>query len=174
MHLQENIFDDSVVGTNGNVSFSIIMDEHGNFTISGWCIECQIQPLTVKIIPGLIGKFPPPASKNITQLSWPLSLQFMAGNASLSQPLYDYDEHDTFYVKSIKTKQSKILTNDQMEGYFRTIIEQGKKLQGGKWRSRISLWGGAHSQINEANPKSSAFGERDTLWVIEVCFHDQI
>jgi hypothetical protein len=64
------------------------------------------------------------------------------------------------------------LAAEEWNAFWSFVIEQG---QGAKapspWFSIINLYGGAGSQINVPLSNSSAYPDRDALWVFQVSLH---
>lgn len=112
--------------------------------------------------------WPSPESKTLTNLSWIDSLQSQAGSDPLSQPLTGYNEHDTFYAKSIVTKTCEPISQSASLSFWQYIINKGQSISSiGSWFTIINIYGGYDSQINVPAVGSSAYGDRDALWVFQ-------
>jgi hypothetical protein len=121
----------------------------------------------------LVG-WPAPESKTLTTMSWIDSLQNMAGDDPLSQPLTGYNEHDNFYAKSIVTKNSEPISQSAALSFWQYVISKAESISSvGYWFTIINIYGGFDSQINVPAVGSSAYGDRDALWVIQVCHPSQ-
>jgi hypothetical protein len=99
----------------------------------------------------------------------------------MNLPLYEYNDHDTFYSKSLLTKASNpmyilplplsgFVTNEtstlnQWTSFFTFIQSHGSSAPS-PWNTIIDLYGGIGSQINTPS-SSSAFSHRDSLWNIQ-------
>jgi hypothetical protein len=82
----------------------------------------------------------------------------------LEQPLSGYDDHDTFYAKSVVSKEEHPLTPATIKSFWSYIIDnQGK----GPFFSIINLYGGPGSAINEISSDESAYSDRESLWVFQ-------
>jgi hypothetical protein len=118
--------------------------------------------------PKLLAPFPTPVSSSVTPFGWIDALNNIAGGETLEEPLYGYDAHDTFYAKSVVTKNDMPLTEDQLTSFWSYVINQGSNAPS-PWFSIINLYGGPGSQINVPSPNSSAYSDRDALWVLQAC-----
>jgi hypothetical protein len=147
-----------------NLNFGIYTDGT-TFRISGWYFGDQTY-FTNTILPALLQGWPTPDTTRITPYSYLDNLRAEAGEA-LEQPLTGYNKHDTFYAKSITTRESIPLTSAALKKYFDYIINQGRSASA-PWFSIINLYGGKDSQINAKPVGSSAYSDRDSLWVFQV------
>lgn len=175
LQLQETVNDPEIV--NGNLSFGITTDEKGTFEIKGWCIECNETIFGTTTLPALLKGFPTPESITIQPLGWLASLGVLAGGPLLvpaTGPV-GTGQNDTFYAKSLVTKTAQPLAAEEWNAFWSFVIDQG---QGAKapspWFSIINLYGGAGSQINVPLSNSSAYPDRDALWVFQVSLHSCI
>jgi hypothetical protein len=163
--LQTTVADPSYI--NGNISFGIYTDSSGAFSLSGWCIECDVYTFNSITFPKLLESFPPPSSQSATPLGWIDSLTNLANGEVLNVPLYGYDMHDTFYAKSIVTKEAAPPTHAEWLGFWTFVTGPGRSAPN-PWYSIINLYGGAGSQINVPPANASAYSDRDALWVFQV------
>ncbi|KAL3428257.1 glucooligosaccharide oxidase [Phlyctema vagabunda] len=163
LELQKTVFDPAIV--NGNLSFGIYTEGRA-FNFAGWCIDCDVDDFKSVTLPAILKGFPRPESTTITPANWTASLRSIAGNANLQQPITGYDEHDTFYVKSVVSKTDIPLTAASLTSFFTYIVNQGRNSPS-PWFSIINLYGGAGSQINIPAAGTSAYSKRDTLWVFQ-------
>lgn len=120
------------------------------------------------IFPAILNGFPTPDTTSVVAANWTTSLQNMAGDTPLKQPLTGYNLHDTFYAKSVVTKNAAPLTSAALTSFFNYMVKQGRNPPS-PWFSIINLYGGANSVINKPAVGSSAYSDRDALWVIQVC-----
>lgn len=114
--------------------------------------------------------FPTPNSADVTSKDWLDSLLFIEGGSPpgpLAQPLSGYNAHDTFYAKSLVTKNATPLTQTAIQSFFNYVINTGRT-QSESWFSIINLYGGLDSQINTPAVDSAAYSDRDALWVFQV------
>lgn len=149
---------------NRNLTFGIYTDGSG-FSLSGWYFGNQAY-FTSTVLPTMLNGFPAAESTNIKAMSWLDSLVNEAGEP-LAQPLSGYSAHDTFYAKSITTRDSIPLTLAALKSFFAYVINQGRSASD-PWFSIINLYGGLDSQINSKPVSSSAYSDRDSLWVFQV------
>lgn len=147
----------------GDLAFGIYIDTDGTMNLQGWCISCAQTTLST-IITGLVAGFKNPRT-TITSYNWINALTAISAPAALTQPLGSaYSSHDTFFAKSITTRNAIPLTAAAIRAYFNTIIaNQGE----GPWFSIISLYGGPSSAINTPSSSSSSYSDRDSLWTIQ-------
>jgi hypothetical protein len=117
------------------------------------------------MFPAMLADLPAPASTNVTSQGWIAALTIEAGTDPLTQPLSGYAEHDTFYAKSVVTKNEEPLTQAALESYFAYELANGASAP--PWFSIVNLYGGLDSQINTRLPGSSAYSDRDALWVFQ-------
>lgn len=139
------------------------------FTITGWYFG-DLSYFQSTIQPAMLQDFPAAASADVTAKDWLDSLLFIEGGSPpgpLAQPLTGYDAHDTFYAKSLVTRNANPLTEDAVRSFFNYVITTGRS-QSESWFSIINLYGGLDSQINTQSSDSSAYSDRDSLWVFQV------
>lgn len=147
-----------------NITFGIYTDSGGSLSISGWCMECYLDVFQNTVFPAMLEGFPSP-STTVTELGWIDALTTLASPDPLSEPLgSSYTNHDTFYAKSLVVKTEEPLTTDAIRSFWSYILaNQGK----GPFFSIINLYGGPTSQINVPLSNSSAYSDRDALWVFQ-------
>ncbi|KAI9789690.1 MAG: hypothetical protein M1816_005865 [Peltula sp. TS41687] len=138
-----------------------------NFNVDGMFFG-SMDEFKTKIVPELLRGLPAPQGSNIVENDWITALTISSGQDSLETPLTGYDDHDTFFAKSLVTPTSKPLTRAAMESYFNYIITTGRRTRT-PWFSIINLYGGADSRINNlpAGTPPSAYAHRDSLWVFQ-------
>ncbi|EKD20480.1 glucooligosaccharide oxidase [Drepanopeziza brunnea f. sp. 'multigermtubi' MB_m1] len=148
-----------------NITLGMYTDTSGLFSISGWCMDCDTAAFTNSVFPAMLAGFPGAASPTVTQQGWIEALTVLADPYPLAQPLgHEYTSHDTFYAKSIVSKNARPLTTAAIRAFWAYMVDnQGK----GPFYSIINLYGGPGSAINAPSPDSSAYSERDTLWVFQ-------
>lgn len=165
LKLQATVFDSTYI--DGNITFGIYTDGTGAFSLSGWCIECDANTFNQTTFPKLLEGFPSPETITAESLGWIDSLVNEANGVPLSLPLTGYNSHDTFYAKSIVSKNEKPLTQAKLTSFWSYALNEGRNAPS-PWYSIINLYGGASSQINVPSPDSSAYSDRDALWVFQV------
>ncbi|KAI4216102.1 MAG: hypothetical protein LQ351_001600 [Letrouitia transgressa] len=119
-----------------------------------------------KIKPELLRTLPTPSATSVQSVSWIESLTILADPQPLQQPKTGYDQHDTFYAKSLVVPSKSPLTTQGLNSYFGYMITNGTKTAN-PWFSIINLYGGPDSLINVPSPSSSAYSDRFALWVIQ-------
>ncbi|RDW65494.1 hypothetical protein BP5796_10186 [Coleophoma crateriformis] len=165
MTLQNWVLTSSLV--NGNLSFGLYTDGT-SLTITGWYFG-DLSYFQSTIQPALLQDFPTPNSADVTAKDWLDSLLFIEGGSPpgpLAQPLTGYSAHDTFYAKSLVTKNAEPLTQAAVQSFFDYVINTGRS-QSESWFTIINLYGGLGSQINQPSNSSSAYSDRDSLWVFQ-------
>jgi hypothetical protein len=154
---------------NGSISFGFYTDSSGAFSLVGWCIDCDLDSFNAVVFPELLGVFPTPSSQSAVSMGWIDSLRNLAfpTGEPLNEPLYGYDLHDTFYAKSIVTRNAEPPTAAEWANFWSFAINEGRNSPT-PWYVDINLYGGAGSRINAPASNGSAYGDRDELWVFQV------
>jgi hypothetical protein len=80
----------------------------------------------------------------------------------LVEPLTGYNNHQTFYTKSVVARKAERLSKVALMSYFQYIIDMGLTAAY-PWNTFISLFGGKDSQINAPVADSAAYSHRDSL-----------
>lgn len=99
----------------------------------------------------------------VQRMTWIQSLQDLAGG-SLSLPATGYDQHDTFYAKSIVTKASTPLSLAALQG-LSTYLTYTTPPSGSGWMVIWDLYGGPGSAFSAKAQSSSSFPHRDAGYV---------
>ncbi|KAI9648142.1 hypothetical protein NHQ30_002774 [Ciborinia camelliae] len=162
--LQEFTLDSAKI--NNNITFTIYTDNWGSFSLSGWCTSCDLDHFQNVTFPQILSAFPTAASTSVKSLGWTDALVSAANGKELQQPLSGYVAHDTFYAKSVVSKNAEPLTTAQLTSFFSYLLNQGKSAPS-PWYSIIGLYGGVGSQINVPSPDASAYSDRDAHWVFQ-------
>lgn len=149
---------------NRNISFGIYTDGNA-FSLGGWYFGDEAFFKSM-VLPAMLKGFPAPQTTSVKSLSWLDSLVNEAGG-QLSEQLTGYNAHDTFYAKSIVTHNSTPLSLGALQSFWGYVIKEGRS-SAYPWFSIINLYGGPDSQINAHPVASSAYSDRDALWVIQV------
>lgn len=146
-----------------NITLGLYIDSDGAFRFNGWCMDCDLNHFKAVILPAMVSGFPVTALI-VKEKSYLDGLLALAGSDSLIQPLEGYNKHDTFYAKSVVTKNAKPLTLESILSFWTSIIDnQGK----GPFYTIINLYGGPHSAINTPSADFAAYSDRDALWVFQ-------
>lgn len=164
LKLQDFVLNSPLMDRNLNLGMYI---DSSSFSISGWFFGNQTY-FNTTILPEMIAGFPAPSASSIsiTSQHWIQALTTEAGSDPLIEPLEGYDLHDTFYAKSITTKQTKPLTKAALTAFFKYLYGAGANAAN-PWFSIINLYGGKDSQINIRDINFSAYKDRDSLWVFQ-------
>ncbi|KUJ21674.1 glucooligosaccharide oxidase-like protein [Mollisia scopiformis] len=146
-----------------NITFGTYADFTKSFIIRGWCMDCDEAVFTKSVFPGMLAGFPGYVP-TVQNLDWITALVDLAGE-NLTQPLgHLYTEHDTFYAKSVVSKEAEPLSHASLVSYWNYLIANlGNK----QWFSIINLYGAPGSLINAVSPDESAYSDRDSLWVFQ-------
>ncbi|ESZ97286.1 hypothetical protein SBOR_2314 [Sclerotinia borealis F-4128] len=151
---------------NNNITLGIYTDNYGSFSLSGWCMSCDLNHFKSVTFPAILSAFPTADSSSVESLGWTDALVSANNGGQLQEPLTGYVAHDTFYAKSVVTRNSEPLTTAQLTSYFTYLLNQGRSAPA-PWYSIIDLYGGVGSQINVPSSDSSAYSDRDAHWVFQ-------
>ncbi|KAL8987516.1 MAG: hypothetical protein Q9177_003277 [Variospora cf. flavescens] len=162
MHIQAFAQNASVVDR--KLGMGMYMDGYG-FSISGTYFG-SLADFNAKIKPELLRTLPPPTASTATSMTWLQSLTALANGQPLQQPTTGYDQHDSFFAKSLVVPSSSPLTLATWTAYFDHMIRNGVNAAN-PWFSIINLYGGPDSQINAKPVSFSAYSDRSALWVIQ-------
>ncbi|KAM0189541.1 hypothetical protein ACHAPC_003118 [Botrytis cinerea] len=147
-----------------NISFGFNVNSAGGLAITGMCTFCDLVHFRDIVFPQLVSGFDID-SRNITNLSWIDTLATLAAPDPLAQPLLNYDLHDTFYVKSLVTKNEKPLSPEAVHAFFSYILShQSSEIP---YFSIINLYGAPGSAIDSGELSSSSHADMDALWVFQ-------
>ncbi|KAJ4365375.1 hypothetical protein N0V95_000522 [Ascochyta clinopodiicola] len=151
---------------NRNLTLEVYTSVFGDFSVRGWYFgdrEYFIQ----KVFPAMLSGMPTPDNTTVQEDAWLAALENIAEGEPLVEPLTGYNNHQTFYTKSVVTREAKPLSKVALASYFQYIIEKGLTAAY-PWNTFISLYGGKDSQINTPAADSAAYSHRDSLWVFQV------
>ncbi|KAK6358794.1 hypothetical protein TWF730_008113 [Orbilia blumenaviensis] len=138
-----------------------------NFELSGAYYGKTQQQFNTLFQPLLNQLTPAPTSSTLDTRGWIDTLLRFAGSNTLSVPETGYNEHTTFFAKSLVTSNRAPIERKGMENFFNYAANQGPGAanQGLPWFVIINLYGGGNSAITqEPLLKESSYGHRDTLW----------
>ncbi|KAM3071834.1 hypothetical protein ACMFMG_009691 [Clarireedia jacksonii] len=149
-----------------NISFGFNINSKGGLAITGMCTFCDHEFFRDVVFPQLVSGFIID-SRNITLLTWLDTLTALAAPDPLQQPLYGYNLHDTFYVKSIVAKNNSPLTPDAIRSFFSYILSHQSTET--PYFSIINLYGAQDSAISlpRIGSSSSSYADEDALWVFQ-------
>ncbi|TVY89190.1 Berberine bridge enzyme-like [Lachnellula willkommii] len=147
-----------------NITFGTQVDSNGTFILHGWCMGCNAAVFASTVLPEMVAGYPGHID-SVAELGWLEALTELADPGPLEQPLGSaYTLHDTFYVRSLVTKDSIPLSAAAMKAYFAEVLaNQGN----GPFFSIINIYGGPGSAINTISANASAYSDRDSFWVIQ-------
>ncbi|KAE9373757.1 Glucooligosaccharide oxidase [Stipitochalara longipes BDJ] len=147
-----------------NITFNMYIDTSGTFSFTGWCMDCDSTYFSNNVLPAMLAGFPS-VTGSVQQVGWIDALNLVSNGDSLTEPLGSaYTYHDTFYAKSVVTREAQPLTTASMSSFFTYMISNRGK---GPFFSIVDLYGGPGSQINVPPSDSSAYSDRDALWVFQ-------
>ena len=162
LHIQAFALNSSII--DGKIGFGVHLDG-STFTISGTYLGDLTTFQTIHE-PALLSGLPTPDQSTVGGNSWLDLLNLLAAPSSLHQPTQGL--HDNFYAKSVVVPSSSPLTSAALTNYFAYIIANGSSSQQPTpWFSQIDLYGGPGSAINIPLSSSSAYSDRDALWVVQ-------
>lgn len=147
-----------------NSTFNMYIDTSGTFTLTGWCMECDSAYFSSNVLPAMLAGFPS-VTGSVQQVGWIDALNHVANGDPLTEPLGSaYIYHDTFYAKSVITREAQPLTTASMSSFFTYMISHRGQ---GSFFSIVDLYGGPSSAVNVPSSNSSAYSDRDALWVFQ-------
>jgi len=151
-----------------NMTFNMYIDTSGTFTFTGWCMDCDSGYFSSNVLPAMLAGFPAGTASgaSVQQVSWIQALNNVANGDPLTEPLGSaYTYHDTFYAKSVVTREAQPLTPTSMSSFFTYMISH--RGSNSPFFSIVDLYGGPGSAINVPSSTSSAYSDRDALWVFQ-------
>jgi len=149
-----------------NTTLEVYMDVYGQFIVRGWYFGDR-DYFSKTVFSAMLDGMPKPENSTVQYRTWLDALKDIAEGESLIEPLTGYNNHQTFYSKSIVTREAEPLTRNALESFFGYVIDKGLSATH-PWNTFISLYGGKDSQINKPSPRSAAYSHRDSLWVFQV------
>lgn len=149
-----------------NLTLEIYINVVGAFDVRGWYFGSQ-DYFSKTVLPAMLDGMPRPDITTVQERAWLAALEDIAEGEPLAEPLDGYKNHQTFYIKSVVTREAKPLTKAALTSFFRYIVDKGLSAAH-PWSTFISLYGGRDSQINKPSASSSAYSHRDSLWVFQV------
>jgi hypothetical protein len=154
---------------NRNTTLEIYMSIFGQYVIRGWYFGDR-DYFSKTVFPAMLDGMPKSDNTTIKSMTWLVALEDIAEGEPLTEPLTGYNNHQTFYTKSVVTREAKPLTRTALKSFFTYVINKGLTSKY-PWNTYISLYGGKDSQINVPSSQSAAYSHRDSLWVFQVSFH---
>jgi hypothetical protein len=149
-----------------NLTLEIYTSVFGDFSVRGWYFGDR-DYFSKTVFPAMLDEMPTLGTTNIQEMAWLTALEDIAEGEPLAEPLTGYNNHQTFYTKSIVTREAQPLSKKALTSYFQYIIDKGLTAAY-PWNTFITLYGGKDSQINTPSAGSAAYSHRDSLWVFQV------
>jgi len=114
----------------------------------------------------LLNTLPPPTSSTYREANWINTLLNFAGQSTLSVAATNYNDHNTFYAKSLVTPESNPMSLASMTSFFNYANDAGPtSFQQNYWFVIINLYGGHESAIsNTTLLQTSSYAHRSALW----------
>ncbi|KAB2098641.1 hypothetical protein AG0111_0g13105 [Alternaria gaisen] len=150
---------------NRNLTLEVYTSIFGEFSVRGWYFG-DLDHFTQTVFPAMLSGMPTPDNTTVQEYGWLTALESIAEGEPLREPLTGYNNHQTFYTKSVVTREAKPLTKVALASYFQYTIDKGLTAAF-PWNTFISLYGGKDSQINTPAADSAAYSHRDSLWVFQ-------
>lgn len=105
-----------------------------------------------------------PTHITVQEYEWIPYLILMSDKTDIKEPLTGYDEHDTFFAKSITVPEADGgLTATTLNAFWDYISKPAPY----SYFVIINLYGGPGSAINTKDTKFAAYNDRDSLWVFQ-------
>jgi hypothetical protein len=147
-----------------NITFGTYVSSNGTFLLRGWCMDCSVSAFEEYVLAEMMAGFPV-RNDSIQDLDWITALTQIGAPDALSQPLGSaYKGHDTFYAKSLVTRDTIPLTRAAFKAYSKVLLaNQGV----GSWFSIFNIYGGSGSAINAIPSNESSYSDRDSFWVFQ-------
>ncbi|KAF8459293.1 hypothetical protein BDZ91DRAFT_777538 [Kalaharituber pfeilii] len=114
-------------------------------------------------IQGLRDRMPAGTTITTTTAGWLDTLKAIAWAQTLEVPLTGYNEHDTFFAKSVVATQSNPQNSSVITSFF-NFLATHENTTDFVWWVLADLYGGVHSEINKGSLAGSSYAHRDSLW----------
>ncbi|KAF1961556.1 FAD-binding domain-containing protein [Byssothecium circinans] len=161
LHLQEVSLNKSII--DNRISYGIFLDGVSTFNLGGTFFGSP-EEFNKAILPEITRSVPAPNNIVVEAYDWIGYLKLMSDVNSIEVPLEGYDEHDTFFAKSITVPElGGGLTKTAVDSFY-TYIAKGAPIP---YFVIINLYGGPGSAINTKDTKFAAYNDRDSLWVFQ-------
>lgn len=141
------------------------------YYLQGWCMNCTHDVYNTTM-DTLLDIFNGGEAVSVEKLNYIDSVQNMAqpSGASLTVLPFDNKLHDTFYCKSVVTRNDKPLTEASLLSYWTYVLEQGADAPS-PWAIDVQLWGGSGSQVQVTQNGDNSFSAHDALFLFQVSRH---
>lgn len=160
MHVQDFAQNASVVDS--RISFGIYLDGNATYNLGGTFFG-SVEEFNDKIKPEFLRSVPQPGKVITDSYDWIGYLTLMSDKTTIKEPLTGYDEHDTFFAKSITVPEEDGLAATTLDAFY-DYIKSGAPTE---YFVIINLYGGPGSQINTKDTEFAAYNDRDSLWVFQ-------
>jgi hypothetical protein len=129
-------------------------------------MDCNAAVFKSTVLPAMVAGYPV-HEDTVTTQNWIEALTELAAPDPLEQPLGSgFNLYDTFYAKSLVTRDDVPLSTAAIKGYFAEVLaNQGKGPT--EFFGIISIYGGPGSAINAVPANTSSYSDRDSFWVIQ-------
>ncbi|CAI6329227.1 unnamed protein product [Periconia digitata] len=161
LHLQEVSLNKSVI--DNRISYGIYLDGTKTYNLGGTFFGTP-EEFNSTILPEILRSVPTPNNTIVQDYGWIDYLKLMSDINNIVMPLEGYDEHDTFFAKSITVPEKDGgLTKDTLDAFY-DYIHAGAPID---YFVIINLYGGPGSAINTKDTTFAAYADRDSLWVFQ-------
>ncbi|PVH98462.1 Glucooligosaccharide oxidase [Periconia macrospinosa] len=161
LHLQEVSLNKSVI--DNRISYGIYLDGVATYNLGGTFFGTA-EEFNKTIAPEILRTIPSPNNTIIQEYDWISYLKFMSDVNRIEEPLEGYDEHDTFFAKSITVPEKDGGLKKETLNAFYDYIHAGAPVD---YFVIINLYGGPGSAINTKDTTWAAYNDRDSLWVFQ-------
>ncbi|KAF2711128.1 Glucooligosaccharide oxidase [Pleomassaria siparia CBS 279.74] len=161
LHIQDFATNATIIDS--RISFGIYLDGVAAYNLGGTFFG-TVDEFKATYEPELLRGIPTPTVPVIVdKYAWYDYLILMSDKTSIIEPLTGYDEHDTFFTKSITVPETQKLSATALDAFW-TYIHQPAPVD---YFVIINLYGGPGSQINTKDTSFAAYNDRDSLWVFQ-------
>ncbi|KAF2640522.1 FAD-binding domain-containing protein [Massarina eburnea CBS 473.64] len=160
LHLQEVSLNKSVI--DNRISYGIYLDGAAAYNLGGTFFGTP-EEFNATVLPEILRSAIAPNAIVVQAYDWIGYLKLMSDVNSIEEPVEGYDQHDTFFAKSITVPESDGLTKEALDSFY-DYIHQDAPIS---WFVIINLYGGPGSNINSKDTTFAAYNDRDSLWVFQ-------
>lgn len=162
LRLQEIAKNASII--DNRISFGVYLDNSGSFSLSGAFFGTPSE-FNSNIKSEFLRGMPATGEVTVKSYTWYDYLVLVSGKASIKEPLTGYDEHDTFFAKSLTVPEKDGLSSAALDAFYTYSQTAGSNSV--TFYSIINLYGGPGSTINSKDTNFAAYKDRDSLWVFQ-------
>lgn len=160
LHIQEVSKNSSVI--DNRISYGIYLDGKATYQLSGTFFG-SVEEFNAKIKPEFLRGTATPIKIITDPYGWIPYLILLSDKTDIKEPLTGYDEHDTFFAKSITVPETKGLTRTTLNNFWDYIVKGAPY----DYFVIINFYGGPGSAINTKDTEFAAYADRDSLWVFQ-------